>query len=587
MKTSIFAFFFTAVLSHFTLKAQISPDNDVCSQPQAIALQCPGLAFLYPTTTQGANQEVVNATCENGQLNDVWFVFNAGVNTSIQCKIVLETAANIGGELYSLCGTPASGVLIDGVSGQCMTSSAQDATHIISGLIPNTTYLLRFYTNVSSGTAGTFSFWLTGNEMIATNAAVSTGDYVWQGLSNSDISITSNWLVMDTLGMTEASALPDSSRNIVIPGLQTCVFHQPTTLGYDLNCKDLYIDETATLQAGSGTIFVNGNWHSLGMFDAGSGTVTFRSTQPANLFGSDTVNFFKLRMNNSGDVNLQAPVNVHNQLIMTLGDINLGIHNLHLHSSVLTGGTGMSYVRTNGTGSLYRNLVDTMLYPVGRATFNSVKMIKSGSPFPFGARVVDAVSNDGIDTGIVWNIGNVGRMWHVTPGSGYEPSVNGSVTLTLSYLSEANYFANFFSNFESDRQMMHFNGNGWENITNVNGAFTTGINTLNYVWCTQSGVSDFSPFTVANEFSGLSELLQTNPAFFTYPNPSSGSFFVKSELTQTLENKIEIINAMGQVVYENSHVGSSSIQCHLVPGVYTIRMMDATGQSSTSMHIIQ
>jgi hypothetical protein len=576
-----------STLSTSVLVAQQAPVNDLCISPQPVSVQCPGMAMPVSLSTVDANEELTNSSCDNGTMKDVWFAFNTGVNNSIDLRFSTGTAGHIGAEVFSSCSSPANGIAINGTLGNCISDVFSAASHTLSGLMANSTYLLRVYTNASTAAAGTCAFTLTGNDLIELSLNPQQGDFIWQGLYSQDVTLPLNWLVYNGMGFDQSNGAPDSSKNVFLPKLQNCVFYAANVLGNIINVRDLTIDNGSTFYGGSGNAKVAGNWHQLGSFEAGTGMVTFTGTSLAEISSSDTVKFHKLRMNNTGDVQLNAHIEVHQNLTLTLGDIVLGENNLNMYSSTLTGGTGMSYVKTNGNGMLTRNVVDTLLFPIGRATFNSVKMIKPGAPFPFAVRLVDAVTADGIDTGMVWNLGNVGRMWHVTPGVGYDPSVYGTITLTLSYLNDAPYFSNFFSNNEGERQMMHFNGSGWENITNVNGAFTTGINTLNYVWCTQSGVSDFSPFTVGNPLNNVAEMQLSTNSLRTFPNPSGRSFTLLLSEEFRQNTLLTIADVQGRIIFQDEvHSEQIELNQELTSGMYVITCMNGDGKTIQARHLI-
>jgi hypothetical protein len=578
---------FLSVLFTNVLVAQQAPLNDLCTSPQPVSVQCPSMAIPISFSTLDANEELANSSCANGTMKDVWFVFNTGINNSIDLRFANGTAGHVGAEVFSSCSSQAVGISINGTTGNCISDVSTSPSHTLTGLMANTTYHLRLFTNESIGATGTGTFTLTGNDMIELSLNLQQGDFLWQGLYSQDVTMPFNWLVHNGMGFDQANSAPDSTINVFLPKLQNCVLHAASVLGNTFNVRDLTIDNGAAFFGGSGNAKIAGNWHQLGTFDAGTGMVTFTGTSLAEVNCADTVKFYKLRMNNTGDVQLNTHVEVHQNLTMSLGDIVLGENNLHMYSSTLTGGTGMSYVKTNGNGMLIRNVVDTVLFPIGLATFNSVKMIKPGVAFPFAVRLVDAVTVDGIDTGMVWNLGNVGRMWHVNPGVGYDPAVHGTLTLTLSYLNDAPYFSNFFSNNEGDRQMMHFNGGGWENITNVNGAFTTGINTLNYVWCTQSGVSDFSPFTVGNPLNNLAEMQHPTNGLRTFPNPSGGSFTILLPAHFRKNTTLTMTDAQGRVVLQEE-VNSEEIQLNqnLSEGLYLLKCLNAEGRVIQKRHLI-
>jgi hypothetical protein len=78
--------------------------------------------------------------------------------------VTLGTASWLGGEVHTTCGNPASGLTIGGNAGSCDFYLLNPSPTIISGLVPNTTYRLRLFTNVDWDIAGTFSFTLTNSD---------------------------------------------------------------------------------------------------------------------------------------------------------------------------------------------------------------------------------------------------------------------------------------------------------------------------------------------------------------------------------------------------------------------------------------
>jgi alpha-beta hydrolase superfamily lysophospholipase len=75
-----------------------------------------------------------------------------------------------------------------------------------------------------------------------------------------------------------------------------------------------------------------------------------------------------------------------------------------------------------------------------------------------------------------------------------------------------------------------------------------------------SSISSCHSFLVASLNKETNE-----PLFKVYPNPSNGSFMIESASIRT----IEITNVQGSIVYSNSiSVGKSTINTHLIPGVY-------------------
>jgi hypothetical protein len=279
-----------------------------------------------------------------------------------------------------------------------------------------------------------------------------------------------------------------------------------------LSVKNITIENGASLNLGNGNLLVYGDWIQQGNFSAGTSMVQFTGNNNASISVSsgNVAAFHNLTLNKSGDVSLNAAVTVNGSLNLTNGKLVLGNYDLTMNTGTMNGGSSNSYIQTNGTGSLLRNLTGLMVYPVGRSTYNPVTLNKPGTAFGFGVRVVDQVTINGQDNGSPFGTGNVGRMWHITPSSGYLASTHGAVDITLQYLNGANYFSNGFSNALADRQFMHY-GNDWENISYIPGNFATDNNAQGYSWVTQEDVTNFSPFTISNSTSSLPiELISFN-----------------------------------------------------------------------------
>jgi hypothetical protein len=355
----------------------------------------------------------------------------------------------------------------------------------------------------AAGCTGTANITVNMNN-ITTATTLGNGDLIWHGRTSTDYATISNWSQYNGTNLVPATAAPTTTTNVIIPVNQTCVAIQPNTNANNVSAKDLTIETGATLTMNNGSLNVSGNWTQFGSFVAGTGTVTFNGSALSTISApsGSSISFNNLEMNNTGDVQLSSPIAITGALTLTFGDLILGANNLNLANATINGGNWNSYVQTSGAGELRRNLTGTLVYPIGRSTYNPVTMTKAGAAYSFGARVVDQVTGNGQDNGTAVSIANVGRMWHITPTSGYTAAANGAVDVTLSYQFGASYYANGFLNGTGDRQFMHY-GAGWENITGVPGTFTTGVDGNNYTWTTQSGVSDFSPFTVTNSTTSL------------------------------------------------------------------------------------
>jgi hypothetical protein len=140
------------------------PANDNCANAQSVTIQCPvGATAISGTTANATEEAMADPSCDPGTIRDVWYTFNSGNNTSVNLSVTLGTANWLGGEIHTTCGNPAPGLTIGGNAGNCDFYLLNPSPTIISGLVPNTTYRLRLFTNVDFDIAGTFSFTLTNS----------------------------------------------------------------------------------------------------------------------------------------------------------------------------------------------------------------------------------------------------------------------------------------------------------------------------------------------------------------------------------------------------------------------------------------
>jgi hypothetical protein len=220
------------------------PTNDACANATSLDLQCPGSTTGTLGTTIGSitTDGLSNPSCDlTGTIRDVWYSFNTGNNTEINLYATLGTATWIGVEIYTSCGT-----LATGLNTSCDFNIISPNPTNITGLAMNTTYRLRIFTNVSYDTPGTFTIYLnTVNNTSTLSSAVGTNNQTL--CQNSPITnITYN-----TKGATGATftGLPTgvsgswSSNIITISGT-------PTVSGT--------FNYTATLTGGCGTVTSNG-----------------------------------------------------------------------------------------------------------------------------------------------------------------------------------------------------------------------------------------------------------------------------------------------------------------------------------------
>ena len=186
------------------------PANNLCAN--ATALTPAANCNLTSGTTIGASEDPYpDPPCDlPGVYNDVWYSFNSGAFTSLNLTVNLGTAALIGVEFYSACGTLATGLSLGGIPGNCDFNTNAPNPTVITGLTPNTTYRMRMFTNASYDTPGTFTTCLTtpppptvsvnstsicAGQSVTLTATPSTagGTYLWSnGATTPTITVTPN-----------------------------------------------------------------------------------------------------------------------------------------------------------------------------------------------------------------------------------------------------------------------------------------------------------------------------------------------------------------------------------------------------------
>ena len=186
------------------------PANNLCAN--AATLTPAANCNLTSGTTIGASEDPYpDPSCDlPGVYNDVWYTFNSGAYTSLNLTVNLGTAALIGVEFYSTCGTLATGLSLGGTAGNCDFNTNAPNPTVITGLTPNTNYRMRLFTNASYDTPGTFTACLTtpppptvsvnstsicAGQSVTLTATPSTagGTYLWSnGATTPTITVTPN-----------------------------------------------------------------------------------------------------------------------------------------------------------------------------------------------------------------------------------------------------------------------------------------------------------------------------------------------------------------------------------------------------------
>ena len=196
---------------------------------------------------------------------------------------------------------------------------------------PSTVYAKPTSTTTYTATATTAAG-CTSSASVSVNVAapstqtVANNDFVWRGTASTAWSTASNWVKFDGTTYAVASTSPVATDNVFIPQNNTCVVNQPSIGAGTVSAKAVYIEPSATVTGGSGSLDVKGNFTNNGTFTAGTGTVSFSGTTAQQITGATT--FYNLTENNSTGLTLNSPVMVSNGLTMTAGDITTSSSNL-------------------------------------------------------------------------------------------------------------------------------------------------------------------------------------------------------------------------------------------------------------------
>ena len=216
-----------------------------------------------------------------------------------------------------------------------------------------------------------------------------------------------------------------------------------------------------------------------------------------------TINNFTV--NNSSGVTLSGSTTVSNILTFTSGNITLGSNNLTVGSSgSVSGGSSSSYIVTDGSGYLMRNVPATntdVIFPVGTVTTYNPATINNngGIADNFSVQVAASTSNVGNVNGVV------GNQW--TINEAVDGGSNALLTLQWTGSEEGAQF----SSSRSSGQIGRYSGSGtnWATFT------STVAGTDPYTAVTTSALSGTGVFTNSVYGIGLSSALPVELTSFT------------------------------------------------------------------------
>ncbi len=387
--------------------------------------------------------------------------------------------------------------------------------------------------SISINTVGNYSVVVTdANGCIATSGStavtVSTpslgsmtsyvGDYIWNGIVNSEFTNVSNWYKYNASGYSVANVAPTSVSSVVISQIGSCVFNQPTVSSGTVSIDSLTILNGATLTVDAGaTVNLADNFTNNGTLGAAA-TSTFNFVGVANqtIGGTATTSFGNVTINNTKNVTINSDATVIGTLTLSDGKLivsstkTLSIGNNSFNGEIV-GGSSSSYIVAyrsgSSTGTLKRfvNTAASTIYtlPIGDLdaytpmTFTLASATLSNA---FITIYTNPASIPSINSSLV---SYLDRYWDLTPSGIASPTYSVSYTYATADINgvETNFFP-------VKRSLTGLSSYTWYkpegahfSIATAQGAGTVDLASNTLTW---SGLTTFSLFSAAgDEFVNL------------------------------------------------------------------------------------
>jgi hypothetical protein len=212
----------------------------------------------------------------------------------------LGTAELVGVEFYTNCGTLATGLSLSGTAGNCDFNTNAPNPTVITGLIPNTTYRMRLYTNASYDVPGTFTACITtpppptvtvtsssvcAGQSVTLTATPSAagGTYLWSnGATTQSITVTPNATTSYSVTYTNNGS-GSGSGTVTVNPLPTINGGQDQTV-----CQGANVTLTAT--GGTSYVWNNGVSNGVPFIPNATATYTVTGTDANGCSNTDQVN---------------------------------------------------------------------------------------------------------------------------------------------------------------------------------------------------------------------------------------------------------------------------------------------------------
>lgn len=239
-------------------------------------------------------------------------------------------------------------------------------------------------------------------------------------------------------------------------------------------------------------VLENTNFANNGTFTATDGTVYVRGNSASSYLGGlPTTTFNNLVINKTtNDVALDGDVNIVNELTLTNGDIDIYVWDLIiLPSGSILGGSTNSYIKTTVHGTLTQEVGNSnVTFPIGNQSYTPVILNNVGTTDDYSVRVENVVYENGTSGNAITS-DIVKATWYID-----EATANGSdVTATFQWNT-----SDELTGFDrTQAYVSHYHTSQWNKYASQSASGS------NPYTVSQSGITTFSPFTVASNSAAL------------------------------------------------------------------------------------
>ncbi len=288
----------------------------------------------------------------------------------------ISDATTCGKNTYAITmANSASGTWVTSPVNATLIVTSQGAQNIsvnpANGL--NTDITLTWTENTGACSGYTDQIVIAFNQPDTTFSNADENTYLWSGLTDTEWSTGANWYKWDGNMWVKQTSEPNSStaKVEISPTDNLCISANNVT-NLTGQIANLNIANDVIINLGTGAISVNGNIANEGVINGGNSTIEFTATQDQTISGSGSTLLNNLTLNkSSGDLIINAPLQLEGTLSMLKGNINNGLNTLTIGSSSASTGS-ISYASGSVTGKLRRYFAEgsnaSNFFPIGTAS---------------------------------------------------------------------------------------------------------------------------------------------------------------------------------------------------------------------------